>query len=163
MLVVLLFVTLLSLVVLGLYSVMDNADTEETKHIEEAFTSEEPLVEVIEATVTKPRKSAFIEWDDDEPHTNHTCQYRTPIHNKINVTLNSTGDMNHQNPPTSCLFKVEENREGVDFLCSCIRQGNIEMVVMTMYELSKKGDTGELYQYLEDRFNLSKLLFDYTY
>lgn len=151
------------LMVLCLVVVLDNVEIEDVREVEQCFSNEE--VEVINETIyekPKKRKSAFIEWDDDEDtNTSHT--FHTQLHNKIKVTLNDSGDEYIQNPPTECGFKVNNNLEGVEFLCSCIESGNIETLVLTMYELSTQGDTGEIYQYLDERFNLSRLLFDYTY
>ena len=131
--------------------------------IEEQINLDNSNVEVINfKEVPKRKKSAFIEWDDEEDlNSNHsTHYYNTPISDKINITLDDIGN-HYQNPLTT--FKVEENIEGVDFLCSCIRRGDIETLAMTLYELSKSGDTGEIYEFLDRKFNLTNLLFNYTY
>ncbi len=152
-----------ALIVLSLVVVLDKVEIEDVRDVEQCFTDQE--VEVINNTIyekPKKRKSAFIEWDDDEDtNTSHT--FHTQLHNKIKVTLKDSGDEFIQSPPTECSFKVNNNMECVEFLCYCIETGNIETLVLTMYELSTQGDTGEIYQYLDERFNLSRLLFDYTY
>lgn len=161
MLVILLIVLLIGL---GLLFTGIKEERNENEVIEECFVTEE--VQLEEAPkVEKPRrrKSAFIEWDD-EPDTHRNKKYHTHLYNKINVTLNTNDDSdNHQTLPTNGLFKVNDNSEGIEFLCSYMRQGKIEEVIMIMYELSHQGDTGEIYQYLDEKFNLSQLLFDYRY
>lgn len=152
------------LMVLCLVLVLDKVEIEDVRDVEQCFTDQE--VEVINDTIyekPKKRKSAFIEWDDEDDSINTSHTFHTQLHNKIKVTLKDSGDEFIQSPPTECSFKVNNNMEGVEFLCSCIETGNIETLVLTMYELSTRGDTGEIYQYLDERFNLSQLLFDYTY
>lgn len=155
---------LLLIIVLGSYWNSISAESSDTEIItkdDNLFGYDDSNIEIIQTpTIPKRKKSAFIEWDDEEDtHYNHST-YKTQYSDKINVTLNDT-DSDYQNPLTT--FKVEENSEGIDFLCSCIKRGDLETLMMIMHELSKSGDTGEIYEFLDRKFNLSNLLFNYAH
>lgn len=59
-------------------------------------------------------------------------------------------------------YRVEDNEEGIEFLCSCIENYNLDLFIKIMDKLSQQADTSDIYEYLNDKYNLTKILFDYV-